>query len=245
MRLDRCLLIACGTLSHACDSKTDPTNSQTAPHLAPVHIALAGDAPLEQLFSRLGPSTARFVLAPDLELRYAVPAGSTTVTLARDGSIHFGSLHTPLDEAGKNTLRAALADVKTNQIDLVVDRTQPVHALVELVGLVRAQFPEIRVAAGVPSGPTLGRIVYDESLTVIGDNIETIRSCVNRTMPVTSQRIELELRIDDHRAIDRVGVRGDSGLPPDLSQCLTAAALAWKTTLAPGTHRVPFEVVLQ
>jgi hypothetical protein len=246
MRLHRCLLIACGTLCQACDSKLDSTPLRgSGDEPAPPRIELAGDALLERLFAQLAPTTTRFVLAPDLTLHFAIPAGGTTVNLARDGTISFGALGTRLDEPGKNALRAALGEVRSQQVDIVVDRSQTVRTLIELVRVVQPMFPTVRIASGVPTGPTRARIIANDQ-TVIRDNFESIRRCVNHSLtsdgPTTGYKLELAYTVDANGAVVGAAVSSSPGVVPPLSECLTKAALTWKVKVAAGKYTTPIEV---
>jgi hypothetical protein len=243
MRLHRCLLIACVTLWQACDSKQDQRAPQGSSDEPALRIDLAGDARVEGLFARLAPTTTRFILA-DNTLHFAIPAGPTTVTLARDGTVSFGALSTVLDAPGKNALVAALGEVKSKQVDIVVDRSQTMRALIDLVRVVHPLFATVRIAAGVPTGPTGLRITVAENQTVVQDNVESIRRCVNRSLTSdgTGYQIQLAFTVDANGAVTHASIRSATGIGPLLSDCLTKAALTWKVKVAAGEYTAPIEV---
>lgn len=141
MRLHRCLLVACVTLSHACDSRetsqpvAKPIPPQAPAAAEPPRVEVAADQPSARVFeilSRAPETISRFVLVvpPDtagVPIRYAARATADgpgmVATVEADGDLLLWSaqgtegtsgkpeLVTRVDEPGKNALRAALIEV--------------------------------------------------------------------------------------------------------------------------------------
>ena len=291
MRLHRCLLIACVTLSQACDSKdAAPTAAPVVTKVAAVVIDDTGTtvdgvrgAPIEAEAIRLQiaakrrasdafdvlhatPKLARVELVVDgvtAAVRFdkvepdgpgmqvhLVRTGEVMLvsTSGREGTAERPLVVTKLDEPGRNARRASLAEIKTRtkatRIDIVVDRVQPMSAVIDVVTTLRSAGYDVRLVAGAPSGSTMLGMSIDGPPNIGGllaDSEKTLQHCfeeaLRRDGPIAELTIELSIVVGTAGNVSESKVGTSQDMSAELFQCLTSTVLAWKLPAPPGPYQ--------
>jgi hypothetical protein len=266
MTLHRCLLIACVTLSQACDSKPAVPVAEKLP-VAPLQIVVDANEPTDRMFEALLSTTSEQIVLviggtsyPVLYTTRATADGPGMVaSLARNGTVDLWStsgtegtpqkplLTTPLDEPGRNTIRAVLTDVVTRtsakRIDVIVDRVQPASALAILLATVRPPFQEVRVVAGVPTSHARLEMkvveLGDETLKAdILANKESLHDCFEQSLqrdpPVTGVVLTIEVDVGTNGKVPWVSVGGSYSR--QLGDCVSAAMRRWTVNAKPARY---------
>ena len=292
MRLHRCLLIACVTLSQACDSKQAAPTAEPVTKIATVvvdeavrGIPIEGDVVRLQIDGKRRSSDAFDVLlaAPQLVRGELIVDGATVpvrfdktapdgpgmqVMLARTGEILLWSLSgtdgtaekpllvTKLDEPGKNSLRAALAEIKTRtkatRIDAIVDRTQPMSSVAELVTVMRGSGYDVRLIAGAPTAASaLGMsIAAPPGLHgLLRDHEKPLRRCFQQALgrdgPMAGLTIEVSIVVDATGAVSESKIGATDQISTEMINCVTSAVLAWKLSAPPGPYKFTLDFKAQ
>ena len=273
MALHRCLLIACVTLSQACDSNRTAPAAEKLPATTP-EIAVAPDEPTDDMFETLRTAAAEHVVLVIGGTRYPVRYASAAVadgpgmaatlrangdvalwsTTGTEGTLARPKLVTRLDDAGKNAIRSALADVATRtgakRIDVIVDRAQPARELAALLETVRPPFAEVRVVAGVPTTPSrMGFKVEDAAALedAITAGQASLKRCFEESLrrdgPISSLRLEVKGTVVEAGKIRDISVGGAHA--SQLADCVSNAVFAWSTAAKPGRYLFHIDMTTQ
>jgi hypothetical protein len=272
MALHRCLLIACVTLSQACDSKRAEPVAEKLPAPAAEIVVAPGEA-TDAMFEELRASSTEQVVLVIGDTRHPVHYTSRAfadgpgmvATLRANGNVELWSttgregtpakpkLAAPLDEAGKNAIRAALADVKARtgakRIDVIVDRAQLGGVLGALLEAVRPPFEDVRVVAGVPTTPSHMKLGVEDAGALqdtITAGTASLKQCFEESLrrdgPISSVRLVVEGTVAQGRFTN---VSVGKSPSPHLGDCISTAVRGWSVTAAPGHYQFHIKMTAQ
>lgn len=169
-------------------------------------------------------------------------------TSGTEGTDERALLVTKLDDPGKNTLRASLADIKTRtkaaRIDAIIDRTQPMSSVAVLVATLHDAGYDVRLIAGAPTAAsTLGMsIAAPPGLHgLLQDHEKPLRRCFEQALrrdgPMAGLTLEVKIVVEQGGRVSESTVGVGPQISTEMVNCVTAAVLAWKLSAPPGPYK--------